>query len=61
MLDGILYEKKATEFCSDYNQGLLYVKAFGWIVTGVIAVFNIAARYLNMFLIKKIGYNYESE
>lgn len=40
---------------------MFYISMFSNVMTGTIAVVNITIRLLNIFLIGKIGYNYESQ
>lgn len=46
----------ANDFCYDYRVGIYYVAGFSNVITLVIGILNVIIRFMNMYLIKKIGY-----
>ena len=56
----ILDALDSTNFCYEYYLNSTYVAAFTNGVTLIIGILNIVVRFINLSLIKKIGYNYES-
>ena len=57
MLESLLDD---SDFCHDYNLAIYASKAFTNFITVAIAVLNIIIRFMNMALIKSIGYSYET-
>lgn len=57
----ILDALKKNSFCYEYYLNSTYVAAFTNGVTFIIGILNIVVRFINLTLIKKIGYNYESQ
>ena len=48
-------------FCFEFKRASLLISAFSNLTALIIAGINMTVRYLNIFLISKIGYNYESQ
>ena len=48
-------------FCYDFERSKLWITMFSNGITLIIAVVNVILRSINMTLIKKIGFNYESQ
>jgi len=47
--------------CIKYKEYVYGGKAFGYLASLLIVTFNIVIRYVNIFFIKKIGYDKKSE
>ena len=50
-----------SEFCHEYNWAIYKSRGSTYAVTVLIAILNIIIRFMNMTLIKGIGYNYETQ
>ena len=47
--------------CFDYVKYVYGAKAFGYVASFLIVTFNIVIRYVNIYIIEKIGYDKKSQ
>ena len=51
----------SSDFCHEYNWAVYLTKAIFLLTTIIIAIMNVLIRFVNIYLIKNIGFNYKSQ